>query len=58
VVHTLAGGEWIRQGRPLCLIGDSGTGKPYLLIGLGITAAENGVLDHFPCCADGPSPNL
>jgi DNA replication protein DnaC len=42
VVHTLAGGEWIRQGRPLCLIGDSGTGKSHLLIGLGIAAAENG----------------
>lgn len=27
VVHTLAAGAWIREGRPLCLIGDSGTGK-------------------------------
>ncbi len=28
-------------GQPCCLIGDSGTGKSHLLIGLG-TAAENG----------------
>ncbi len=41
-INTLATGEWIRQGRPLCLIGDSGTGKSHLLIGLGIAAAENG----------------
>ena len=39
VINTLAGGEWIAKGRPLCLIGDSGTGKTHLLIGIG-TAAE------------------
>jgi DNA replication protein DnaC len=33
-IHTLATGDWIRKGRPLCLIGDSGTGKSHLLIGL------------------------
>ena len=27
---------------PCCLIGDSGTGKSHLLIGLGTAAAENG----------------
>ena len=31
-----------RLGQPLCLIGDSGTGKSHLLIGLGTAAAENG----------------
>ena len=24
-INTLATGDWIRQGEPLCLIGDSGT---------------------------------
>lgn len=26
-IHTLASCDWIRKGLPLCLIGDSGTGK-------------------------------
>jgi DNA replication protein DnaC len=41
-IHTLAKGEWIRKGDPLCLIGDSGTGKSHLLIGLGTAAAQQG----------------
>ena len=41
-IHTLAGCGWIRAGQPLCLIGDSGTGKSHLLIGLGTAAAEAG----------------
>ncbi|MBP2217137.1 IS21-like element helper ATPase IstB [Arthrobacter sp. CAN_C5] len=41
-IHTLATGDWIRKGRPLCLIGDSGTGKSHLIIGLGTAAAEKG----------------
>jgi DNA replication protein DnaC len=40
-MHTLAAGDWIRKGQPLCLIGDSGTGKSHLLIGL-TAAAEKG----------------
>lgn len=35
MVHTLAKCEWIKKGLPLCLIGDSGTGKSHLLIALG-----------------------
>ena len=42
VINTLAAGEWVAKGRPLCLIGDSGTGKTHLLIGLGTAAAEAG----------------
>jgi len=42
LIHTLAKGEWIRKGDPLCLIGNSGTGKTHLLIALGITAAQDG----------------
>ncbi|GAA4343527.1 IS21-like element helper ATPase IstB [Microbacterium rhizosphaerae] len=41
-IHTLAQGDWIRRGEPLCLIGDSGTGKSHLLIGFGTAAAEQG----------------
>ena len=42
VIHTLAQADWIRRGDPLCLIGDSGTGKSHLLIALGTAAAEKG----------------
>ena len=41
-IHTLASAAWVRTGQPLCLIGDSGTGKSHLLIGLGTAAAEAG----------------
>ena len=38
-IHALAAGDWIRRGEPLCLIGDSGTGKSHLLIALATAAA-------------------
>jgi DNA replication protein DnaC len=38
----LAAGAWIDAGEPLVLLGDSGTGKTHLLIGLGTAAAEAG----------------
>jgi DNA replication protein DnaC len=41
-IHTLATCEWVGKGQPLSLIGDSGTGKSHLLIGLGAEAAMNG----------------
>ncbi|GAA2644125.1 hypothetical protein GCM10010307_48210 [Streptomyces vastus] len=41
-VHTLASCEWVKKGLPLCLIGDSGTGKSHLLIALGTEAAMAG----------------
>ncbi|GAA2625815.1 IS21-like element helper ATPase IstB [Streptomyces spororaveus] len=34
---------WVREGRPLVLIGDSGTGKSHLLIGIGTAIAETGL---------------
>jgi len=34
--------QLLAAGQPLCLIGDSGTGKSHLLIGLGTAAAEQG----------------
>jgi DNA replication protein DnaC len=41
-IHTLAKCEWVKKGLPLCLIGDSGTGKSHLLIALGTEAAMVG----------------
>jgi DNA replication protein DnaC len=38
----LARGAWIDAGEPLVALGDSGTGKTHLLIGLGTAAAEQG----------------
>jgi DNA replication protein DnaC len=40
VVHTLAKCDWVKKGLPLCLIGDSGTGKSHLLIALGTEAGD------------------
>jgi len=42
VIGQLASCAWVKAGHPLCLIGDSGTGKSHLLIALGILAAEAG----------------
>ncbi|WP_322751694.1 MULTISPECIES: ATP-binding protein, partial [unclassified Frankia] len=41
-INTLATCAWVRAGQPLCLIGDSGTGKSHLLIALGAAAAMAG----------------
>jgi DNA replication protein DnaC len=51
VVHTLAKGTWIAAGQPLCLIGDSGTGKSHLLIGVGTAAAEAGYRVRYSTAA-------
>ncbi|MFF4898209.1 ATP-binding protein [Streptomyces sp. NPDC001068] len=42
VIHTLATSEWAKKAQPLCLIGDSGTGKSHLLLALGTEAAMAG----------------
>ena len=42
VINTLATCDWVHRGQPLCLIGDSGTGKSHLLIALGTEAAMAG----------------
>jgi DNA replication protein DnaC len=39
---ALASGAWIDAGQPVVLLGDSGTGKTHLLIGLGLAACEQG----------------
>jgi DNA replication protein DnaC len=41
-INALAAAGWVAAGAPVCLIGDSGTGKTHLLIGLGTAAAEAG----------------
>jgi DNA replication protein DnaC len=51
VIHTLATCDWIRKGLPLCLIGDSGTGKSHLLIGLGTEAALAGFRVRYTLAA-------
>lgn len=43
VVADLKSPSWVQQGRPLVLIGDSGTGKSHLLIGVGTAIAEAGL---------------
>jgi len=50
-IATLATGAFIDAGEPLCLIGDSGTGKSHLLIGTGIAAAEAGRRVRYVTCA-------
>jgi DNA replication protein DnaC len=42
VIGQLATSAWVKAGHPLCLIGDSGTGKSHPLIALGTAAAEAG----------------
>ena len=51
VINTLATCDWVAQGDPLCLIGDSGTGKSHLLIGLGTAAAEAGYRVRYTLAA-------
>jgi DNA replication protein DnaC len=50
-IATLAAGGFIAAGTPVCLIGDSGTGKSHLLIGTGIAAAEAGRRVRYVTCA-------
>ncbi|MFE2866356.1 ATP-binding protein [Embleya sp. NPDC059259] len=42
-VGDLKSTSWVRDGRPLVLIGDSGTGESHLLIGVGTAIAEAGL---------------
>lgn len=41
-IATLASGAYLDSGEPVVLLGDSGTGKSHLLIGLGMAACEQG----------------
>ena len=46
-IGQLAAGDWIRAGQPLCLIGDSGTGKTHIALGLGLAACQRGLSVGF-----------
>jgi len=50
-IHTLATCDWVKKGLPLCLIGDSGTGKSHLLIALGTEAAMAGYRVRYTLAA-------
>jgi DNA replication protein DnaC len=52
VVHTLTDPAWVHAGHPLCLLGDSGTGKSHLLIGLGTALAEAGLKVRYTTAAN------
>lgn len=47
VVADLKSPAWVREGRPLVMIGDSGTGKSHLLIGIGTAIAEAGLTVRY-----------
>jgi DNA replication protein DnaC len=50
-IATLASGSYLDAGEPVVLLGDSGTGKSHLLIGLGIAACEQGRRVRYTTCA-------
>jgi DNA replication protein DnaC len=50
-IATLATGNYIAAGDPVVLLGDSGTGKSHLLIGLGHAACEQGLRVRYVTCA-------
>jgi DNA replication protein DnaC len=51
-VNTLCDPAWVVAGQPLCLIGDSGTGKSHLLIGIGTAIAEAGMKVRYTTAAN------
>jgi DNA replication protein DnaC len=51
VINTLTEPAWVAAGQPLCLIGDSGTGKTHLLIGIGTAIAEAGLKVRYTTTA-------
>lgn len=52
VINTLTEPAWVAAGQPLCLIGDSGTGKTHLLIGIGTAIAEAGLKVRYTTTAN------
>jgi DNA replication protein DnaC len=51
-VNNLANPEWVNAGAPLCLLGNSGTGKSHLLIGIGTAIAEHGLKVRYTTTAN------
>jgi DNA replication protein DnaC len=52
VINTLTRPDWVLTGQPLCLIGESGTGKSHLLIGIGTAIAEAGLRVRYTTAAN------
>jgi len=50
-VATLATLAWVTAGEPVVLLGDPGTGKSHLLIGLGMAACEEGLRVRYATAA-------
>jgi DNA replication protein DnaC len=50
-IATLAAGAYMDKGEPVVLLGDSGTGKSHLLIGMGMAACEQGRAVRYATCA-------
>lgn len=50
-IAHLAGCGYLKDGEPVVLLGDSGTGKSHLLIGLGVAACEQGKRVRYATCA-------
>lgn len=48
---TLATLAWVTAGEPVVLLGDPGTGKTHILIGLGIAACEEGLRVRYVTAA-------
>ena len=51
-IATLCHPAWVNAGQPVCLIGDSGTGKSHLLIGIGTAIAEAGLKVRYTTAAN------
>ena len=50
-IATLASTTYLDKGEPVVLLGDSGTGKSHLLIGMGMAACEQGRSVRYATCA-------
>jgi DNA replication protein DnaC len=51
-IAMLKAGSYLERGDPVVLLGDSGTGKSHLLIGLGVAACEAGHSVRYVTCAE------
>jgi DNA replication protein DnaC len=51
-IASLCDPAWVRAGQPLVMIGNSGTGKSHLLIGIGTAIAEAGLKVRYTTAAN------
>ena len=51
LLSALERGDWIDAAEPVVLLGDSGTGKSHLLIGLGVAACQRGLRVRYTTAA-------